>query len=55
MVRHIPQIHSTRTASTRALLMPASLPTAIAAPAPAEIARFPQARLPAIDPVPFAW
>src|SRR6266852_5922000 len=47
------EIHSMRTASTRAVLMPASLPTAVAAPAAADIVRVPHDTEPAIVLVPF--
>ena len=47
------KIHSMRTASTRAVLMPASLPTAVAAPTAADIVRVPQDTEPAIVLVPF--
>jgi hypothetical protein len=42
-----------RTASTRAVLMPASLPTAVAAPAAADIVSVPHDTEPAIVLVPF--
>src|SRR6266853_1662035 len=45
--------HSISTASTRAVLTPASPPTAVPAPAPADIVRTPQDTEPAIVLVPF--
>src|SRR5713101_3045713 len=46
------EIHSISTASTKAVLTPASLPTAVPAPAPADIARVPHDTEPAIVLVP---
>src|ERR1700716_1366377 len=54
-LRRIEQIHSTSKASTRAVLIPESLPTASPAPTPAVRERGPHARFPAMVPVPFTW
>src|SRR5438552_14109996 len=45
--------HSMSSASTRAVLIPASLPTAVAAPAPADMVSVPHDKEPAIMLVPF--
>src|SRR5579859_3292760 len=50
-----PHSHSTNLASTWAVLIPASPPTAVPAPAAALIESVPQAREPAIVLVPLAW
>src|SRR6266849_5268951 len=47
------EFHSISTASTKAVLTPASPPTAVPAPAPADIVRTPQDTEPAIVLVPF--
>src|SRR6266851_6691653 len=52
-MRGMPLFHSIKTASTSAVLTPESLPTAVAAPAPAEIDSEPQAIVPAIELAPF--
>lgn len=52
MMSDVHGIHSMRTASTSAVLIPKSLPTAIPAPAPAEIERVPQDTAPSIMLVP---
>lgn len=51
-LRDVHMIHSTRTASTRAVPIPKSLPTAIPTPAEADIERVPQETAPSIVLVP---